>query len=127
MTIKNSILAGLAALMLAACSTINDARDGLAGFIETDARQNRPDRVRLVPEYIPIPEQYLTDDACPPPVSLTPQEIARITTEGEYNEFFVAPLYANNEECYLNTRRIERFNQSQIDANNINKDEANER
>lgn len=124
---RNSLIAIFAALALASCSTLDSARDGLAGFIETDARQNAPDRVRLVPEYIPIPEQYLNEDACPPPVSLTPQEIARITTEGEYNELFVAPLYANNEECYLNTRRIERFNRSQIEANAANEDQVNER
>lgn len=94
------------AVLVAGCSTL---RDRAAEFIESDARATRPDRVRIETEYLTVPEEYLE---CPPPVSLTPQEIARITSEGDYNELFVAPLYANNETCYLNMQRIERFNES---------------
>ena len=115
----NKLIAILAAVFLVtSCTTFDGIRDRTAEFIETEERSTRPDRVRIVPEYIPIPDEYLGEDACPPPVMLSPQEIARITSEGEYNEFFVAPLYANNEECYLNTQRIERFNADQIRINN---------
>lgn len=114
--IRNSLVLIFACLSLASCSTFDGTRDGLASFIETEARKDAPDRIRLVPEYVPIPSQYLGPDACPPPVSLTPQDIARITSEGDYNELFVAPLYANNEQCFLNNQRIERFNSDQIEA-----------
>lgn len=106
-----------AALLVTSCSTLDGTRDRIAEFVETDERANAPDRVRLVPEYITIPEEFLGDTACPPPVQLTPQEIARITSEGDYNELFVAPLYANNEQCYLNNQRIQRFNDNQARIN----------
>lgn len=122
--IKNSIIALFASIALIGCSTINDARDSFASAIETEARKNDPDRVRLVPEYVPIPSQYLGPDACPPPSMPSPEEIARMTWEGEYNELVVAPLYSNNETCYLNNQRILRFNQNQIQANTENKSET---
>lgn len=111
-----------AALLVTSCSTLDSTRDRIAEFVETDARANAPDRVRLVPEYVPIPDEFLGEDACPPPVQLTPQELARITSEGDYNELFVAPLYANNEECYLNNQRIQRFNDTQVNINRRTQD-----
>lgn len=87
-------------------------RDGLASAIETDERKTRPDRVRIVTELLPVPSEYTNRTACPPPVYLTPAEIAQIESEEHYNRVFVAPLYSNNETCYLNMRRIERFSES---------------
>lgn len=117
------LIAILTAMMLVtSCSTLDGARDRIAGFVETDERANAPDRIRLVPEYVRIPDEYLGVDACPPPVQLTPQEIARMTSEGDYNELFVAPLYANNEQCYLNNQRIQRFNDNQVRINRQTRD-----
>ena len=101
-------------LVVASCGTMDNFRDGFAGMIETEGRATQVDRVQHVPTYIPIPNEFLDNEACPPPVYLTPEEIARITTEGRYNEYFVAPLYSNNEDCYLNTRRLERYNDARI-------------
>lgn len=117
------LIAILAAMILVtSCSTLDGTRDRIAGFVETDERANAPDRIRLVPEYVRIPDEYLGVDACPPPVQLTPQEIARMTSEGDYNELFVAPLYANNEQCYLNNQRIQRFNDNQVRINRQTRD-----
>ena len=120
---RNSLITiACTAFLLTSCSTLDGTRDRIAEFVETDARANDPDRVRLVPEYVPIPNEFLGAEACPPPVQLTPQEIARITSEGDYNELFVAPLYANNEECYLNNQRIQRFNDTQVRINRQTQD-----
>ena len=121
--IRNSMAVLAASFVLASCSTFDDARDALATAIETEERRNAPDRVRIVPEYIPIPPAYLGRGACPPPTMPPPEEIARMTWEGTYNEDVVAPLYSNNEQCYLNNQRIERFDMNQ-QALNTQSDKA---
>lgn len=111
----------LSSLLLVACGTVNSYTDGvrdrIAGFIESEERATKPDRVQVRLEYVTIPEDLYDMQACPPPVSLSPEEIARLTTEGAYNELFVAPLYSNNELCFLSMRRIERYNDSVEERN----------
>lgn len=120
--IKILIISLASALALTGCSTFDSTRDGLAQFIETEERREKPDRVRIETVYEPIPSEYYDEQACPPPVSLTPQEIARLVNEGDYNEHFVAPLFANNETCFLGMRRIERYSE---DINTLNEDTRN--
>lgn len=115
--IKKILTTSLAALILVGCGSTANLRDGLAQFIETEDRRIGPDRVRIETVYEPIPSELYSIEACPPPVSLTPQEIARLVDEGDYNEQFVAPLFANNETCYLGMRRIENYSE---DINRLN-------
>lgn len=102
-----------AAVSLTSCASL---RDDLAYVIETEDRKTRPDRVRTEIRYIDVPEEYLTEEACPPPIELTLEEITALETEEDYNDAFVIPLYSNNEKCYLNTKRIKAFNQVFTDA-----------
>lgn len=122
--IRNSLILLASVLFLTSCGTINDVRDNLAYAIETEERRTAPDRVRIVPEYVPVPDQFLGEGACPPPSIPSPEEIARMTWEGEYNERVVAPLYSNNEMCYLNNQRIIRFNDIQLQNNAETKGET---
>jgi len=108
-TISFILLALALAFATPGCATF---RDNLASVIETEERKTRPDRVRIVTEEVSVPEEYYNIKACPPPVYLTPQQIAEIESEEDYNRMFVAPLYSNNETCYLSMRRVERFSES---------------
>lgn len=121
---KNSYAAILLSVALSGCVS-NGFRDRMAEFIESDERATKPDRVRIETEYLTVPEEFYDREACPPPVSLTPVEIANILREGDYNAVFVAPHIQNNEECYLNMRRIEQWNDRAEQLNERNTDEEN--
>jgi len=109
------VVALLIAFSISGCASLDDLRDKSAAFIETDARATRPDRVLRIPQYIPIPDEFVAASACPPPTMLSPQRISELIWQSEIDTEFTAALFSNNETCFLNAQRIRRYNATMIE------------
>lgn len=62
-----------------------------------------------------VPEEYFERDGeptCPPPPITNDELIELVEFENQYNEELVLKLFDNNRNCYFQSQRIQRWNDS---------------
>lgn len=76
------------------------------------------DRVQKVPEYIVIPDEILA--RCPIAPLLTQEQRDALSTELEYNEEYVIPLFEAWEECHKVVKNVKELNKNAKQLNAAN-------